>query len=256
MNITPHDLALQFYRARSSWPFFDAVEAAHGLPRCLLYAVGSRETNLTNERGDGGHGWGIFQLDDRSHTIPPGYLDDVRRQANDAADHLAGGYARYGDWTKALNAYNSGQTLTERTAHGDYGPDVLARARFLADLASPLPPDPNPDPQPVVEDDMPLQATDPTNGDFWLCDPSNGSVDSFDRQGNPHNRYYGGANSHPEWNVGAGRPLGAVVGFAYWPDDPEPDKFGRKGYLMVSRAADGFHTYRFRGSGADAKVFA
>src|ERR687885_333162 len=44
------------------------AEAAHGLPHGLLLAVASRETNCRNVIGDGGHGRGVFQIDDP----PPG----------------------------------------------------------------------------------------------------------------------------------------------------------------------------------------
>jgi hypothetical protein len=266
LNIPPGTLTKQFYAARERWGFIDDVERRYGLPRCLLYAVGSRETNLRDVTGDGGHGRGVFQLDDRSHTIPDPF--PVEQQAEIAGAMLRGLLdALDGDVVAAACAYNAG-TRRVRTALSkgrdpnsvttgkDYGTDVRDRARFCADLASPLPPAPAPNPEPVVEDEM-LKATDPTNGDFWLCRSSDGAVYSFDHNGEPHNRYYGGANARPDWNVGAGKPLGAVVAIEYWPDDPEPDEFGRKGYLLVSASDDGeFHTYRLRGSGADAKAAA
>ena len=50
-NITGPELTAEFQRARSKWPFIHQTELAHGLPRMLLFAIGSRETNLTNEVG-------------------------------------------------------------------------------------------------------------------------------------------------------------------------------------------------------------
>ena len=41
----------------------------HGVPPDYIIAVGSRETNLKNEEGDGGHGIGIIQIDIRFHEI-------------------------------------------------------------------------------------------------------------------------------------------------------------------------------------------
>ena len=73
MEITESELTAQYQRANSTWPFIHQTELAHGLPRMLLFAVGSRETNLTNEVGDFGHGHGVWQLDDRSHTPPGGF---------------------------------------------------------------------------------------------------------------------------------------------------------------------------------------
>jgi hypothetical protein len=60
----------------------------------LLFAVGSREANLTNEAGDFGHGHGVWQLDDRFHTLPGGGLEqfdaDVALQCATAAGMLHG----------------------------------------------------------------------------------------------------------------------------------------------------------------------
>jgi hypothetical protein len=133
MNITQDEARSQFERAQRDWPFFDDVNSAHGLRYRLLHGVGSRETDLQNVRTDDGHG--VFQLDDRYHEIPPGFDDDVRAQAEKAASMLAEFYAQYGDWLSACNFYNSGQTETEKTTGGDYGPDVLERTDFFATLS-------------------------------------------------------------------------------------------------------------------------
>ncbi|MGI8421586.1 MAG: hypothetical protein ACR2MU_04910, partial [Gaiellaceae bacterium] len=45
-----------------------AAEHAHGLPAGFLLAFASRETNCRNIAGDGGHGRGVFQIDDRFHA--------------------------------------------------------------------------------------------------------------------------------------------------------------------------------------------
>jgi hypothetical protein len=81
MRILPRDLRAEYLHAKATWPFVTEVNDAHSMPRSLLFAVGSRETNLRNVVGDGGHGHGVFQLDDRSHQIPPGFDQDVRAQA-------------------------------------------------------------------------------------------------------------------------------------------------------------------------------
>lgn len=141
MRISPADLQAQFVRATRDWPFITDLNDQHGFPPCLLHAVGSRETNLRNVVGDGGHGHGVFQLDDRWHQIPPGFDGDVRTQTDTAARMLATLYQQWGDWTKALNCYNSGQPNTSGTANGDYGPDVLERRSCLAGAT---PPDPGP----------------------------------------------------------------------------------------------------------------
>lgn len=132
MDISPTDLLAELRRARQAWPFIGETGFVWGLPPGMLWAVGSRETNLRNVVGDGGHGHGVFQLDDRSHVIPPGFDDDVYTQAGTAGRMLCGLHLQYGpDWTRALNAYNSGQPNTAGTAGADYGPDVLGRQQWI-----------------------------------------------------------------------------------------------------------------------------
>jgi Putative peptidoglycan binding domain len=138
MNITESELSAEYQRAKSKWPFIHQTELASGLPRMLLFAVGSRETNLTNEVGDNGHGHGVWQLDDRSHTPPGGFAQfdgNVPLQCSIAADMLHGLLAgEAGNAERALNRYNSGQPETAKTTHGDYGPDVVERMQTLRGL--------------------------------------------------------------------------------------------------------------------------
>lgn len=134
MRTSPEDLAAEYVRAKATWPFITEINDAHGMPRCLLHAVGSRETNLTNEIGDGGHGHGVFQLDDRSHQIPAGFDQDVHAQAEKAAQMLEAAFRQFGDWVKACNYYNSGSPDTGHTTGHDYGPDVMERQAYLATL--------------------------------------------------------------------------------------------------------------------------
>jgi hypothetical protein len=142
MNITGAQLSKQFNRARQMWPFIDEINRSHGLAPFLLYAVGSRETNLDPKfaqgtLGDAGHGHGIWQLDDQNRpgktprNIPREFDFDVRLQAHKAAEMLADLHSRFKDWTKACNAYNSGSPLTSKTTGKDYGPDVMGRRNFL-----------------------------------------------------------------------------------------------------------------------------
>jgi peptidoglycan hydrolase-like protein with peptidoglycan-binding domain len=140
MEITESELTAQYRQAASAWPFIGQTELAHGLPRMLLFAVGSRETNLTNETGDFGHGHGVWQLDDRSHTPPggswPQFDANVAVQCATAAAMLQGILAGTGGNVEAAAAiYNSGQAGEAGTTHGDYGIDVLERMQFLQQLA-------------------------------------------------------------------------------------------------------------------------
>jgi Putative peptidoglycan binding domain len=135
MNISESDLSAEYQRAKSKWPFIHETELAHGLPRMLLFAVGSRETSLTNEVGDFGHGHGVWQLDDRSHTPPGGkweQLDaNVALQCAIVAATLRGMLITRGSVEDAAAIFNSGQPGEFGTVYHDYGIDVLQRMQFL-----------------------------------------------------------------------------------------------------------------------------
>lgn len=167
-NITASQLAAQYERARDiAGDVIDRAERDHGLPRLILYALGSRETNLDphwlDHPGDGGHGHGWWQIDDRYHAIPPDWSTNIAWQANRGAEILAGNLARFdGDLLSALNAYNSGSPRTEYTTGRDYGPDVLERHAFLTARYPAPPPAPAP-----KEPDMFL-FTDPRDSRVYL----------------------------------------------------------------------------------------
>lgn len=67
-NWHENDLKKQFKRAKDSgWvPFFEKAGKDYKFPTDILMAIDSRETNMRNMIGDGGHGYGIMQIDDRS----------------------------------------------------------------------------------------------------------------------------------------------------------------------------------------------
>lgn len=70
MNITRDALHAQCARLRTAHPghaeAFKAAVSEH-IDYALIRALVSRETNMRNIVGDGGHGRGYFQIDDRSH---------------------------------------------------------------------------------------------------------------------------------------------------------------------------------------------
>lgn len=140
-RITADQLATQYERANRDWPFIHEVNAAHGFPPFLLFALGSRETNLTNVIGDGGNGAGVWQRDVQ-HGHPEGWMDDVRGQCEWSADHLDGKIKACGDLLGGVNSYNAGSCRTEATTGGDYGPDVLERREWLAANVALLEPTP------------------------------------------------------------------------------------------------------------------
>jgi hypothetical protein len=159
VNISGRDLSAQYERARVAWPFIDAIERDHGLPALLLYAVGSRETNLRNIKGDFSrrpgesakqfHGFGVWQRDSQ-HGVDESYLEDVRRQAEDAAELLQANHTSLKRWDSAIAAYNCGPGRVRKaldanrpvdfyTTGKDYSADVLSRhTQLVTSTAEPL----------------------------------------------------------------------------------------------------------------------
>ncbi|HEX3462975.1 MAG TPA: transglycosylase SLT domain-containing protein [Candidatus Elarobacter sp.] len=97
-------------------PQIAAAAARHHLDPRLLAAVAAQETggpgadSGRNVVGDGGHGRGVFQIDDRWHAFArsPAAMDPGRN-ADYAAGLLETNLGRYGgDVRAALSAYNAG----------------------------------------------------------------------------------------------------------------------------------------------------
>lgn len=170
VNVPEEYLRRDFLRARAWWgELIDAAERRHGIPALLAYAVYSRETNLgrhwdtappasppprptddgltyfVRHAGDGGHGRGIGQVDDRSHAIPADWATNIAWQI-DASARILGAclVAEKGDVVRAANRYNSGQGETSGTTGRDYGPDVAERWTWLAANAGAVPVDDDP----------------------------------------------------------------------------------------------------------------
>ena len=155
---TPSQLVASLERARGEG--LDAIclaaERKAGLPRGILLAIASRETHCRNVVGDGGHGRGYFQIDDRAHPAflrKHGVLDGGVPPAREAAAYAAqllldnGAFGRQKgvkpiDLLKfSLSSYNTGAGNAIKgyragdpdrtTAHGNYGRDVLDRLRIV-----------------------------------------------------------------------------------------------------------------------------
>lgn len=133
----------------TSIPFAAEISRAaamHGLDSRLLAAVAAQETGGPgtnagrNIVGDGGHGHGLFQIDDRFHTFArtPRAMNP-QANADYAAGMLAGLLRRYGgNVREALSAYNAGDPHAQGTvthwqdgARLGYADSVL---RHYADL--------------------------------------------------------------------------------------------------------------------------
>jgi hypothetical protein len=116
-------------------PQITAAAQRHHLDPKLLAAVAAQETggpgsdSGANVVGDGGHGHGLFQIDDRWHAFAstPAAMDPAKN-ADYAAGMLSGLLATYGgNVHMALSAYNSGSpTATGTTTN--WGGTVLGYA--------------------------------------------------------------------------------------------------------------------------------
>jgi len=152
-------LLTQLNRTRSrGWlPFFNEAASQFSFPVALLLAIASRESNIQNILGDGGHGRGIMQIDDRSFPdfANSGRWRDPRLNILMGARVLSG-KQRFlsqrgveGDLLRrgSVAAYNSGEGNVLRairrglsvdafTAHQNYSADVLGRAAVFSELLS------------------------------------------------------------------------------------------------------------------------
>lgn len=164
---TKAGLTAELARARAQkWESaMTAAETAKTLPAGLLLAVASQETDMNDVVGDSGHGRGLFQIDDRSHTDfltrngaagasgkPP-----VGAAALYAAALLRGNFdygaangVKQADRLKfMLSAYNAGAggaiagyregDSDRRTTGGDYGRSVLLRYAVFQELLGAAP---------------------------------------------------------------------------------------------------------------------
>jgi hypothetical protein len=104
-------------------PEIAQAAANHGLDPRLLAAVAAQETGGpgsnggANVIGDGGHGHGLFQIDDRWHGFASGSAAmDPAKNADYAAGMLSGLLGRYGgNVHEALSAYNAGSPTATGT---------------------------------------------------------------------------------------------------------------------------------------------
>jgi hypothetical protein len=130
----------------------------HHLDPRLLAAVAAQETggpdtdSGRNIVGDGGHGRGVFQIDDRWHAFArsPAAMDPARN-ADYAAGMLSGLLSRFGGNVRAaLSAYNAGDPAATGTrttwADGRSLPYADSVLRHYARLGAPEPSDPSPPP--------------------------------------------------------------------------------------------------------------
>lgn len=128
-------------------PEISSAAAKYDIDPALLAAVAAQETGGPDTNagrniiGDGGHGHGIFQIDDRFHGFAStAAAMQPRANADYAAGMIAGLLKRYGgDVHKALSAYNAGDPRAKGTVtqwhdgqHLGYADSVLRHYARLA----------------------------------------------------------------------------------------------------------------------------
>jgi len=151
-------------------PQITAAASRHHLDPRLLAAVAAQETggpgsdSGRNIVGDGGHGHGVFQIDDRWHAFAgTAAAMDPGQNADYAAGILSSNLQRYGgDVHKALSAYNAGSPDATGTTTDWGGGTVLGYAdsvlRHLSRLGGSTTAAAAAEPAPSIV------ATDPSNG--------------------------------------------------------------------------------------------
>jgi len=167
MSISQADLQRQLGVAeRKGWTAIcSEAERGKGLSRGILLAIASRETGMRDVVGDGGHGRGLFQIDDRAWpewlaahgADDPGERPPVADAARHAAWLLAENLAfarRHGVPRAqllrfAVSAYNAGPGGALRgfeegdsdlhTTGRDYGVDVLGRLAMVTGANGAMP---------------------------------------------------------------------------------------------------------------------
>ena len=149
-------------RVKAMADCFCTAAAKFGVPAALLAAVASRESrggNILNAQGWGDchggqcYGFGIMQVDKRSHTVEgipdgPKSLAHVEQATGIFANCLQQVQQKHPNWEDryvikgAAVAYNSGirnvqtkEGMDIGTTGNDYGSDVMARAQYYANHA-------------------------------------------------------------------------------------------------------------------------
>lgn len=160
MNCTVKNLQQELHNIKQTG-MYDVLHRASteiGVDFAFVLAIGSRETNLVNEIGDGGHGVGIMQIDTQ-HSIaaqaeadgtwssnPQALVNYGVQMLADNLKHAEIHYPKFDKYKIAAAAYNAGWgnvcpgilnhgNADQFTTGGDYGADVVERMQvFQKDL--------------------------------------------------------------------------------------------------------------------------
>lgn len=141
MNKPPSTLAPNYQRF---WLAIRKASAKYGIPIPVLFGVLSRETGGQLINGDGGHGRGPWQIDDRYHQAWLATHDamDIDASTDYAASLLKSNLDYFrGDLPAAVASYNASRARVtvadpdRYTTGGNYSRNVLDRAeQFAAQL--------------------------------------------------------------------------------------------------------------------------
>ena len=133
-----------------------AAASDHSIPASIIVAIIDRESAGRNIVGDNGFGFGLMQIDSRSHdhflNAHSGGLDPASN-IRYGAKLLRENFDRFGRWDAALAAYNAGPTRVANailagrspdsvTTGQNYSADVLSRAAHFDRLISSCPGNP------------------------------------------------------------------------------------------------------------------
>ena len=160
MDLETMRVELDSARATGIAQLIYAAAEAHGISQAFATAIGSRENDLINSIGDGGHAVGVMQVDRRFWPEAQQAYDDDSWETNPAAliglgcqilaDNLAWAQKTYPSYTEdqwykiAAAAYNAGTggatngieigDCDKFTTGANYGADVCQRMALLKQL--------------------------------------------------------------------------------------------------------------------------
>jgi hypothetical protein len=158
-------------KTRGWLPHFQKAAKDYEFPPELLLGIASRETNMKNIVGDGGHGYGVMQIDDRSYPdwcsdgwkdvdacIQKGalVLDGKREQIRSGegkslkiggatfrgapsvsdTDLIRVSVAAYNSGLWAFYCFSKGRDPDAKSTGHDYSKDVLNRTQLFATFLS------------------------------------------------------------------------------------------------------------------------
>lgn len=148
MDALEKELKREYTRAvAKGWDkFFEKSAAKYSIPVAALMAIASRETNMQNIVGDNGNGFGICQIDRRSHKAwidthtgglnPETNIDYgasiLRENLNAFNFDYKSAFAAYNHGISGVTAsIRRGEDVDTHTTGHDYGANVVLRMQVF-----------------------------------------------------------------------------------------------------------------------------